>query len=85
MGRPRPESNPILGTFWPAARTESLHNASEILFRPRANTDPQREGIFSKGPAEVLDHATKEIAIGSKLGIDSTEKLPVEARRFPSP
>jgi 4-hydroxy-3-polyprenylbenzoate decarboxylase len=26
----------------------------------------------------VLDHATSEIAIGSKLGIDATKKLPGE-------
>ncbi|HNQ72278.1 MAG TPA: hypothetical protein PKN95_01575 [Verrucomicrobiota bacterium] len=28
--------------------------------------------------ADVLDHATNEIAIGSKLGIDATKKLPGE-------
>jgi len=26
-------------------------------------------------PADVLDHATSEIAIGSKLGLDATKKL----------
>jgi 3-polyprenyl-4-hydroxybenzoate decarboxylase len=34
-----------------------------------ANTDPQRDSIFTKGPSDVLDHATSEIASGSKLGI----------------
>ena len=29
-----------------------------------------------KAPADVLDHATCEIAIGSKLGIDAVKKLP---------
>ena len=29
-------------------------------------------------PADVLDHATSEIASGSKLGIDATKKLPGE-------
>ena len=48
------------------------------LFRLCANTDPQRDGIFTKGPSDVLDHATSEIASGSKLGIDATKKLPVE-------
>ena len=28
--------------------------------------------------ADVLDHATSEIASGSKLGIDATKKLPGE-------
>ena len=29
-------------------------------------------------PSDVLDHATSEIATGSKLGIDATKKLPGE-------
>jgi len=56
-----------------------VHNTSEVLFRLCANTDPQRDSIFTKGPADVLDHATSEIAMGSKLGIDATKKLPGEA------
>jgi hypothetical protein len=55
-----------------------VHNTSEVLFRLCANTDPQRDSIFTKGPADVLDHATSGIAIGSKLGIDATKKLPGE-------
>ena len=55
-----------------------VHNTSEVLFRLCANTDPQRDSIFTKGPADVLDHATPEIAIGSKLGFDATKKLPGE-------
>ena len=56
----------------------NVHNTSEVLFHLTANTDPQRDTIFTKGPADVLDHATSEIAIGSKLGIDATQKLPGE-------
>jgi 4-hydroxy-3-polyprenylbenzoate decarboxylase len=55
-----------------------VHNTSQVLFHLTANTDPQRDSIFTKGPADVLDHATSEIAIGSKLGIDATKKLPGE-------
>ena len=55
-----------------------VHNTSEVLFRLCANTDPQRDSIFTKGPADVLDHATSEMAMGSKLGIDATKKLPGE-------
>src|SRR4051812_39617038 len=55
-----------------------VHNTSEVWFRVCANTDPQRDSIFTKGPADVLDHATSEIASGSKLGIDATKKLPGE-------
>ncbi len=55
-----------------------VHNTSQVLFHLTANTDPQRDSIFTKGPADVLDHATSEMAIGSKLGIDATQKLPGE-------
>jgi 4-hydroxy-3-polyprenylbenzoate decarboxylase len=53
----------------------NVHDTSEVLFRLCANTDPQRDSIFTKGPADVLDHATSEMAIGGKLGIDATRKL----------
>jgi len=52
-----------------------VHNTSEMLFHLCANTDPQRDSLFSRGPSDVLDHATSDIAIGSKLGIDATKKL----------
>ena len=58
-----------------------MHNTSETLFGLCANTDPQRDRIFipqSWDPADVLDHATSEIAVGTKLGIDATRKLPGE-------
>src|ERR1700722_15207251 len=55
-----------------------VHNTSDVLFHLTANTDPQRDSIFTKGPSDVLDHATSEIAIGSKLGIDATKKIPGE-------
>ena len=55
-----------------------VHNTSEVLFRLCANTDPQRDSLFTKGPSDVLDHATSEIAIGSTLGIDATKKIPGE-------
>src|ERR1035437_9459709 len=56
----------------------NVHNTSEVLFHLTANTDPQRDSIFTKGPSDVLDHATSEMAIGSKLGIDATKKIPGE-------
>jgi len=55
-----------------------VHDTSQVLFHLTANTDPQRDTIFTKGPADVLDHATSEMAIGSKLGFDATKKLPGE-------
>lgn len=52
-----------------------VRDTREVLFRWMANTDPQRDMIFTKGPADVLDHATSELAIGAKTGIDATHKL----------
>ena len=62
-----------------------VYNTSDVLFRLCANTDPQRDSLFTKGPSDVLDHATSEIASGSKLGLDATKKLPGEGfkRRWP--
>jgi 4-hydroxy-3-polyprenylbenzoate decarboxylase len=62
-----------------------VQDTSQVLFHLTANTDPQRDSIFTKGPADVLDHATSEIASGSKLGIDATKKLPGEGFRRPWP
>ena len=62
-----------------------VHNTSEVLFHLCANTDPQRDSLFTKGPSDVLDHATSEIAMGSKLGIDATRKLPGEGFKRPWP
>ncbi|HYG21932.1 MAG TPA: UbiD family decarboxylase [Verrucomicrobiae bacterium] len=63
----------------------NVHDTSAVLFRLCANTDPQRDSIFTKGPADVLDHATSEIAVGSKLGIDATRKLAGEGFKRPWP
>ncbi len=62
-----------------------VHQTSEVLFRLCANTDPQRDCLFTKGPADVLDHATSAMAIGTKLGIDATKKLPGEGFNRPWP
>jgi 4-hydroxy-3-polyprenylbenzoate decarboxylase len=62
-----------------------VHRTSDVLFRLCANTDPQRDCLFTRGPADVLDHATSVLAIGTKLGIDATRKLPGEGFTRPWP
>jgi 4-hydroxy-3-polyprenylbenzoate decarboxylase len=57
----------------------NVHNTSEVLFRLCANIDPQRDVLFTKGPADVLDHATPEFGLGSKIGIDATHKIKGES------
>lgn len=63
----------------------NVHNTSEVLFHLCANTDPQRDSIFTKGPSDVLDHATSEIAMGTKQGFDATKKIPGEGFKRPWP
>lgn len=46
-----------------------VHNTNEVLFRIGANTDPQRDSIFTRGPADVLDHATPELALWPLLDL----------------
>jgi 4-hydroxy-3-polyprenylbenzoate decarboxylase len=62
-----------------------VHNTSQVLFRLCANTDPQRDTLLTRGPADVLDHATSQIAVGTKMGIDATRKLAGEGARCPWP
>jgi len=52
-----------------------VHNTGEVLFRLCANIDPERDILFTKGPADVLDHATPVLGFGSKIGIDATHKI----------
>ncbi len=39
---------------------------------------PVDDVIFNRGPVDVLDHSSSRFALGSKLGIDATVKLPGE-------
>ncbi len=63
----------------------NVHDTREVLFRLCANIDPERDILFTKGPADVLDHATPVFGLGSKMGIDATHKLPGEANCRPWP
>ena len=42
-----------------------VHNTRDVLFHLCANTDPQRDTLLSRGPADVLDHATSEIGVAA--------------------
>jgi hypothetical protein len=76
-----PRRNHLRAT--PGSVSEGADRCTRGACAPR--TDPQRDSIFTKGPSDVLDHATSEIAIGSKLGIDATKKLPGEGFKRPWP
>lgn len=62
-----------------------VHNTSQVLFRLCANTEPKRDTVVTKGPADVLDHATSEFGYGSKMGFDATRKLSGEGFERPWP
>lgn len=63
----------------------NVHDLSQVMFRLTANIDPQRDIIFTKGPADVLDHATPTMGLGGKIGFDATHKWPGEAATRPWP
>ncbi len=47
--------------------------------------DPQRDILFSRGPADALDHAAQMPWVHSKMGIDGTKKTPEEGFSRPWP
>lgn len=51
-------------------------NLLRYIFR---NTDLSRDILFSRGPLDVLDHASDTFSFGGKAGIDATAKLPEES------
>ena len=63
----------------------NVRDMSEVAFRACANVDPARDILLTKGPADVLDHATPAPGLGSKMGIDATHKLLGERDTRPWP
>jgi 4-hydroxy-3-polyprenylbenzoate decarboxylase len=45
--------------------------------------NPLTDITITKGPMDVLDHSSNRFAMGSKIGIDATDKLPSE-KEFPA-
>ncbi len=62
-----------------------VHNTSEVLFRLCANTDPQRDSMLVKNPADALDHAPSIVNVSGHMGFDATRKLPGEGHHRPWP
>jgi 4-hydroxy-3-polyprenylbenzoate decarboxylase len=55
-----------------------VQNMGEVLWRVGNNIDPERDVQFVRGPIDVLDHASRGLGFGSKMGIDATRKWPNE-------
>lgn len=63
----------------------NVQNHSEVVWKALNNIDPERDIQFVMGPIDVLDHASREMGYGSKMGIDATRKWKAEGfhRRWP--
>ncbi len=62
-----------------------VQNAGEVAWRALNNIDPERDIQFTMGPIDSLDHASRLINYGSKMGIDATRKWPGEGFTRPWP
>jgi len=62
-----------------------VQNVSEVAWKALNNIDPERDIQFVMGPVDSLDHASRLINYGSKMGVDATKKWPQEGftRRWP--
>jgi 4-hydroxy-3-polyprenylbenzoate decarboxylase len=57
-----------------------VHNEQDVLFHLFSNCDPQRDMEVVHGPVDILDHASPEMAAGSKIGFDATVKIAGEGK-----
>jgi len=63
----------------------NVHDEQDVLFHLFSNCDPQRDTEIVHGPVDILDHASPDLAAGSKMGFDATVKWPGEGKVRPWP
>src|SRR5580704_10984990 len=63
----------------------NVQNLGEVAWRALNNIDPERDVQFTMGPIDSLDHASRLVNYGSKMGIDATRKWPGEGFTRPWP
>jgi 4-hydroxy-3-polyprenylbenzoate decarboxylase len=63
----------------------NVHDLSEVAWRATGNIDPKRDLMILEGPMDDLDHAAVRHRYGGKLGIDATEKGPMDDLGQPWP
>ncbi|HBY17766.1 MAG: UbiD family decarboxylase [Marinimicrobia bacterium 46_43] len=63
----------------------NVQKPSEAWWTALNHIDPERDILFTRGPLDDLDHASRLPSFGSKMGIDGTRKTPEEGftRRWP--
>lgn len=62
-----------------------VQNPQRTWWEALNHIDPERDVMFSKGPADALDHAAQRPWLHSKMGIDGTKKTPEEGFTRPWP
>ncbi|HEY7520391.1 MAG TPA: menaquinone biosynthesis decarboxylase [Methylomirabilota bacterium] len=63
----------------------NVHDLSEVAWRVTGNIDPKRDLMIIEGPMDDLDHSAVRHRYGGKLGIDATEKGPMDDLGQPWP
>ncbi|PYM03747.1 MAG: menaquinone biosynthesis decarboxylase [Candidatus Rokuibacteriota bacterium] len=63
----------------------NVHDLSEVAWRATGNIDPRRDLMLIEGPMDDLDHAALRHRYGGKMGIDATEKGPLDDVAQPWP
>jgi len=62
-----------------------VQNVREVAWKALNNIDPERDIQFVMGPVDSLDHASRLVNYGSKMGVDATKKWPGEGFTRPWP
>lgn len=62
-----------------------IHNYKKLAQEISPKIDPEHDITFSKGPLDVLDHASGVFAYGSKMTVDATTKYDDEIINPPTP
>jgi 4-hydroxy-3-polyprenylbenzoate decarboxylase len=62
-----------------------VQNVREVAWKALNNIDPERDIEFALGPVDSLDHASRLVNYGSKMGVDATRKWAGEGFTRPWP
>ncbi|MBI3666169.1 MAG: menaquinone biosynthesis decarboxylase [Acidobacteria bacterium] len=63
----------------------NVQDVREVTWKALNNIDPERDIQFVFGPIDSLDHSSRLLNYGSKMGVDATRKWPQEGFTRPWP